>query len=270
MNFSSKRRKNLLGAGVLAAAALTFGVSQFAIGSDHGDTVEVVQKPGTDLTDLHIFPGADPNNVVLTMSVRPLIPAGQAANFSFDQDVLYQFKIDTSGDFVEDLVIQARFEGTGASQRVFVSGPVRPSRTGTTTVFEGGNRATGTINQPFTVDLGSAGANGTGTTSTGTTSTNPNNVAAANRMRVFAGVRSDPFFLDFEQLANILPDRAVPLGLKSPPENPNEPMAPGFRPPGQAQDFFANFNLLAFVVELPKARLGTGKIGVWMTTSVAR
>lgn len=243
MNFSSKRRKNLLGAGVLAAAALTFGVSQFAIGSDHGDTFENVRKPGTDLSDLHIFPGADPNNVVLTMSVYPLIPAGQARNFSFDPDVLYQFKIDTSGDFVEDLVIQARFEGTGASQRVFISGPVRPSRTGTTMVAETAHATRGTINQAFTPTAG---------------------------MRVFAGARSDPFFLDFEQTANIFPDRAVALGLKSPPENPNEPMAPGWRPPGQAQDFFANSNVLAFVVELPKARLGTGKIGVWMTTSVAR
>lgn len=245
MIFSNKRSKTLLGAGFLAAAALTFGATQFAIGSDHGDTVENVQRPGADLSDLHIFPGADPNNVVLAMSVRPLIPAGQAANFSFDPDVLYQFKIDTSGDRVEDLVIQARFEGTGATQRVFISGPVRPSRTGTTTVAENAYATTGTLNRPFSPTPG---------------------------MRVFTGARSDPFFLDFDQFANIFPDRAVALGLKPPPPagQENTPMAPGWRPAGQAQDFFVNFNVLAFIVELPKARLGTGKIGVWMTTSVAR
>ena len=32
-------------------------------------------------------------------------------------------KFDTTGDYVEDLVIQARFVGTGANQRVVVSGP---------------------------------------------------------------------------------------------------------------------------------------------------
>ena len=244
MIFSSKRSKLLLGAG-LVAAAMTFGASRFAVGSDHADTVENVSRPGTDLTDLHIFPGADPNNVVLSMSVRPLIPAGQARNFSFDPNVLYQFKIDTSGDRVEDLVIQARFEGTGATQKVFISGPVRPSRTGTTSVAERAYSTTGVINTPFSPTAG---------------------------MRVFAGARSDPFFLDFEQFANILPDRAVPAGLKSPPPRgqENTPMAPGWRPAGQARDFFANLNVLAFVVELPKARVGNGKIGVWMTTSVAR
>ena len=244
MKISTKRGKLLLGTGVLAAiAAVSLGTAQFAIGSDHADTVESVNKPGIDLTDLHIFPGQDNNNVVLALSVRPLIPAGGAANFSFDPDVLYQFKIDTTGDAVEDLVIQARFEGTGANQKVFIAGPVKPSRLGTVTQFETPYATTGTINQAFSPTSG---------------------------MRVFAGARADSFFLDLDQLGTILPDRLSaldPSKAKSTIMEANTPTVTTFRAPGQAKDFFDNLNLLSIVVELPKSRLGGGKIGVWETAS---
>ena len=91
-------------------------------------------------------------------------------------------------------------------------------------------------------------------------------------MKVFAGPREDPFFFDLEQFGNILPDRLVPPGLKPAPPagQENTPMAATWRAPGVAKDFLANFNVLALVVELPKARLGGGKIRVWETTSVVR
>ena len=170
MTFSSKSRKVLLGVGAVAAVAAGFATNHWATASDHADTVENVGKLGTDLTDLHIFPGSNPNNVVLAMSVRPLIPAGQGtpARFSFDTDVLYQFKIDNTGDNVEDLVIQAKFFNTGANQQVTISGPVKPTRTGTITVRETPHLTTGTINQTFSPTAG---------------------------MQVFAGPREDPFLL---------------------------------------------------------------------------
>ena len=252
MIFSTKRSKMLLGGGVLALAAMSFGTARYAIGSDHAGTVVTAQtKPGTDLSDLHIFPGTNSNNVVLAMSVRPLIPAGTSPTApiaSFDTNVLYQFKIDNTGDNVEDLVIQARFQGTGANQRVFISGPVKPSRLGTVTQFETAYPVTGALNRSFS--------------------------PAAN-MRVFAGLRSDPFFLDLEQLFTILPDRQDPLDFprnQTPAGQANTPKATTFRAPGAAKDFLANFNVLGFVVELPKSQLvgsGNGKIRVWETTSTA-
>lgn len=246
MIFSTKRGKMLLGTGALAIAALSFGTVRYAIGSDHADTVETAQtRPGTDLTDLHIFPATDPNKIVFSMSVRPLIPAGTSPTaVSFDQDVLYQFKIDNTGDFVEDLVIQARFTGTGANQKVFISGPVKPSRVGTTTQFQTPYTTTGSLNKIF---------------------------SPTAEMRVFAGLRSDPFFIDLDQLFTILPDRKDPLLPRpaTPPGEANVPKATSWRPPGQARDFLANFNVLGLVVELPKSRLGNGKINVWETTSIA-
>lgn len=248
MIFSTKRGKMLLGAGALAlAAAISLGTSQVAVGSDHADTVESVNKPGIDLTDLHIFPSPEnPDSVVLALSVRPLIPAGQGANFSFDPDVLYQFKIDTTGDNVEDLVIQATFQGTGANQRVLIAGPVKPTVTGTTMQFESPYPTTGAINQlDFSPTPG---------------------------MRVFAGARADSFFLDLNQLGAILPDRLAaldPSKAQGTIMQANTPQVspPSFLPPGQASDFFANLNLLSIIVELPKSRLGGGRIGVWETAS---
>ena len=65
-------------------------------------------------------------------------------------------------------------------------------------------------------------------------------------MKVFAGPREDPFFIDLEQLGNILPDRLVPPGLK-PPVPPVKRTSPGdfVASAGSGQDFLANFNVLA-------------------------
>jgi len=247
----TKRSKMLLGAGVLALGALSLGTVRSAIGSDHAGTVITAQtRPGTDLSDLHIFPDPqNPNNVVLSMSVHPLIKAGTAPGaVTFDQDVLYQFKIDNTGDGVEKLVIQARFTGSGLSQKVFIAGPVKPPVIGTRTQFATPYTTTGTFNTPFSPTPG---------------------------MTVFAGMRSDPFFIDLSQLFTILPDRGDPLQKTplTPAGQANVPKATSWRPAGQAQDFLANTNVLAIVVELPKSQLmatANGKIGVWETTSIAQ
>lgn len=243
--FQSRTRQRwaLLLTATAAALVPAFMLTRGALSSDHADTPEVVASPGTDLTDVYIFPSAsNQNNVVLAMNVRPLIPAGQAANFSFDPEVLYQFKIDNTGDSVEDLVVQARFSGSGPSQTVAISGPVRPERTGVVTTQMPAHAGVGTINQPFSPTDG---------------------------MQVFAGAREDSFFFDLEQFFVILPDRATPI-TGQPVANPNTPRATSWRPAGQAKDFLAGFNVLSVVVEVPRASLrgsGDGKIRVWCTTS---
>ena len=247
MIFSSKRSKVLLGTSVAALAALSFGGARWAISSDHAGTVVTAQtRPGTDLSDLHIFPANGGKDVVLSMSVHPLIPAGTTpGSVTFDNNVLYQFKIDTTGDNVEDLVIQARFKGSGANQQVLIAGPVKPSRTGTITQFEKAYEKTGLFDKPFSPTTG---------------------------MEVFAGMRSDPFFIDLDQLFAIFPDRKDPLlpSPATPAGQANTPQTTTFRPAGQAKDFLANYNVLAIVVQLDKAKLGNGKIRVWETTSRAQ
>jgi len=225
------RRKKFIAAAGGAILVAAVGV-QFAIASDHADTQEVVDRPGTDISDVYIFPSPEnPDNVVFAMNVNPLIARGGTA--SFDPDVLYQFKIDMNDDGREDKVIQVRFTGTGANQKVFVSGPSAPNQVGTTNTLLTSNWTAGDVNTPFVMpQLGG---------------------------KVFAGVREDSFFFDLEQFFTILPDRGVPSGLTSPPTNPNQPMATSWRPAGQAVDFLSNggFNVLSIVIEMPKSALAS-------------
>lgn len=239
------RKKRLaavsLGIVALVGAGLT---ARRAFSSDHADTPQIAATPGTDISDVFIFPSpTNPDNVVLAVCVSPLIGPGAARYF--DPSVLYQFKIDNTGDNVEDLVIQAKFEGDGPSQQVVISGPVAPRTTGTSSTFHDSYIATGTYGTAFSPTAG---------------------------MTVFAGKREDPFFFDLERFFTILPDRKTPLDPAALPagQDPNAPQATTWRAPGVAQDFLKGFNVLSIVVELPKSRLKgsvDGKIALWCTTS---
>jgi hypothetical protein len=234
----------------LAAIAVPASLIGTSKASDHADTPEIAASPGADLTDVYAFQSPrDPDRVVLAMNVHPLIGPGQGGNATFDPNVLYQFKIDTTGDAVEDLVIQAKFSGNGRNQHAFIIGPTRPSTIGPTNIVEHpASFGQGQINTVFN------GPNG---------------------IRAFAGAREDSFFFDLEQFFNILPDRAYPLtGVYVP--DPNNPHATSWRPQGEAVDFLSNggFNVLSIVVELPKSmlrgRMHARQISLWCTTNVMR
>ncbi len=223
----------LVGLMALAAPAVLIYRSH---ASDHADTPNLYANPGQDLSDLYIFPSpTNPNNVVLVMNCHPLIGPGQGPSTYFDPNVLYQFKIDNTGDGVEDAVIQAKFGAPGPNQTVSISGPLKPSTTGSSNVAERPYTVTGTYDKTFSPTSG---------------------------MTVFCGPREDPFFFDLDQFFTILPDRATPI-TGTPVANPNAPQATSWRPaPGPgvtnpAQDFLSvhQFNVLSIVIELPKSKL---------------
>jgi hypothetical protein len=226
----------------LAAIALLIAAGA-AIASDHQDTAEVELNPTLDMTDVYAFPGSAPGRIALVMMSRPFLTPAQTAGASFDENLLYQFKIDNTGDALEDRVIQVTFDGSGADQEVQVRGPLAPVVVGAT-----GNRVAD-------VDPSVAGR--------------INDVlGSASGMQVFAGPRDDPFFIDLEAAFCILPDRKPEQGdLAGPCQLQN---VPPFRPAGAAQNYVAGFNGLALVIEVPAAELTAGgntKIGVWGTIS---
>jgi len=245
----------------LIPASLSFDRAK---ASDHADTAENYNRIGADMTDVFIFPSpANDNNVVVVMDVHGLIPAGQT-NLGFDPQVLYQMKFDVTGDYVEDLVIQARFVGVGRNQTVVVSGPHKPATTGTTAIF-GRPSLTG----PTNAVIGTTPGLPIAPTAT-VIGTTPN-------MKVFAGIRSEPFFFDLNRFFAILPDRGTPLtGAQVETPNPDTPQVNGFRgfPAGSgfdsspAMDFFADLNVLSIIVELPRSMLGGGTVHLWETTSL--
>ena len=214
---------------VVGAAALVIGQRVYA--SDHQDTPEVELSPRMDINDVYAFPGSSADRIALVLTTSSPI-AGQSA--SFDPNLLYQLKVDNTGDAVEDLVFQVTFDdGVGAAQKYTVRGPVAPAMVGTKTM------------------LGTVGTN----------------AGSATGLQAFAGIRADPFVIDLEQFFNIIPDRRPstgPLSIQS------GPAAGSFRTPGV--DFLRPFNTLAIAIELPKASLVTSaaadaKFGVWGTIS---
>ena len=226
----------------VAALAATFAITRSSNASDHQDTPEVELSPRMDVNDVYAFPGATADRIALVMTTSSPITPAQSPGAAFDSNLLYQLKVDNSGDGVEDKVFQITFSGSGANQQVTVRGPVAPAQTGTmNTLVSNGPVVTGPTNT---------------------------NLGSATGMQAFAGIRDDPFFLDLEQFFRIVPDRKPVTGPLS--QLPDQPSASAFRPAGQAVDYLRGINTLAIVIELPSAMLtdgGSRKVGVWGTIS---
>lgn len=234
----SRSRRLLFG--VLALATAISAATLFA--SDHQDTPEVELSPRMDINDVYAFPGASADRIVLVMTTSSPITPAQSGSASFDPNLLYQLKIDNTGDGVEDRVLQFTFTGSGANQQIQIRGPVAPASAGmVNSVVAASPSLTGAVNS---------------------------NLGSASGIQVFAGLRDDPFFLDLEQFFRIVPDRKPVSGPLS--QLPESPSASAWRPVGQAVDYLRGINTLAIVVELPVSMLTAGgqpKIGVWGTIS---
>ncbi|MGP6159618.1 MAG: DUF4331 family protein [Vulcanimicrobiaceae bacterium] len=274
--------------GTLAVAiALSFAALLYSVhaanSSDHQDTYNLANRSNTsaDITDVFVFPSpVNPNNVVFAMNVSPLIPAGMGTARFFDPTLMWQFKIShgaTAG--AEDQVIQLGVSGTGAGQTVTVYGPAKPNEVGTTNTFVG---ASGIV--PYNVTAGTPLSNG---------------------INAFAGPRADPFFFDLFQFFTFLGDRAVTTHSSQSDPGPGvtnttltnyqtgaavtTPTFDGF-PAGTTSgangtgyacgtapatnaltDINGGFNVLSFVLEIPKSLLTTGYssqvIHVWATVN---
>jgi len=239
-------------AGMAGAASLY--ATRVGLGSDHADSPAVLARPGADLTDVFLFPAPDnDNNVVLAMNVHPLIPAGQGGSTFFDPGVMYQFRIDNTGDHVEDLVIQFSASApSNGTQTITLHGPAAPNQVGTENTWI---KSTGSFKY--------------------------NTHARVAGMKVFAGPREDPFFFDLARFFAIIPDRN--FGNHGMGKTVPAATATGFRgfaagsgcDTSPSQDFLSSnkFNVLTLAIELPRAALAAsgsapGKISVWASTSV--
>lgn len=240
--------------GAAAIAALAGALFIYAAhpsrASDHQDSITVTNRPGADITDVFVYQAPDnANNVVLQMDVFPLISHAALGTDALDPAVLYQFKIDTNGDGNEDLVLQLQPGTAGTSQTVKVYGPSKPVAIGTSSKI---------------------------VTQTGSVAFNDRSgTPLSNGVKVFVGDAKDPFFFDLARFFQILPDRNYQNQPNPPPPNPGigfRGFAPG-NPNGcstqASQDFLSanQFNVISIVAEMPKSMLGSGKIGVWTTTS---
>jgi len=228
----------------LATVVLTAGSVTAILASDHQDTPLVELSPRLDINDVYAFPApGDPTRTVLVLGTSsPLIPAQTpgAAFGSKDQE-LYQIKIDNTGDAQEDLVFQVTFTGKAGNQKVTLRGPAVPNSVGTMNTLIGGKKIKGYTNTVIT----------------------------DGNIKLYAGARDDPFFIDLEAFFRILPDRKPQTGpLSTITQGPLT-----FRPVGQAVDYLRGINDLAIVIELPTSVIANpatnGRFGVWGTISRA-
>ena len=233
------RRPSLRSGGLLAAAALTLalgGAPLLTTGADHldapalggltnaaGDFAPHSDQGDRDINDVYVFEGSNASRTVLAMTTNPAINLFQT---TFGTNVRYAINVDRNGDAKQDLSYVWRFgapNGSGAQSY-------------TVTRYTGANARSYAVG----VKIGSGWTSGSGI---GT---------ARDGAKVFAGVRSDPFFFDLTgfigTVLGIGDDCLSVLGC-------------------EATDFFTPLNTNAVVIEVPDDALGATNIGVWGATS---
>jgi hypothetical protein len=208
----SSRKLTMIGT---ALVVLAIGAGPFlASGADHLDAPSLGSlsagslQGDRDINDVYVFQGADASKTAIAVTVSPA--AGLLGPLEFGRHVRYTINIDRNGDAVADGKYRVRFGGGT------VDGETR------VVLRKNGHQiAKGAIESTVPVSGGG---------------------------RLFAGLRSDPFFFD------LLGFRGS-LGLGG-----DERLCDAV-----PTDFFEDLNTLAIVLEVPDSTLGTN-IGVWATT----
>jgi len=159
-----KTTKATIALGFLAVATV------FIIAADH---IDAPNSMGTsaDIADYFAFEpttGSDDTTFIVDLQ-SDVLP--ELAYGTFDEDILTEINIDTNGDLVEDLVIQA----IPRDGRMYFFGPVAPSSTG--------------LNSEVAVDSPLGDVEISATTAIVETT--------AAGVSLFAGPRQDAFYFDF-------------------------------------------------------------------------
>ena len=270
-----KKAHLALGAVGLTGALMT-GSLVNASASSHREAPLITEDPVADLTDLYAFVSPDnPDTVTLIANVIPFEKPAGGPNFSkFGDDVLYEFHIDADGDAVADKDLQFRFSTTTANPATFLYNTnqvtslndpdLNVKQTYSVVLQEHKNKGEDDDGLRRKATLGSglltAPAN-VGVRSTPNYEANLGSQAVhtlSGGIKVFAGPRDDPFFVDLGSIFDL-------GGLR--PLNPAHliplPAAPG-------EDYVADNNVHTIAIQIPKAMLadkGDPVIGVWATTS---
>jgi hypothetical protein len=219
--------------------------------ASHREAPLIARDPGADITDFFMFrsyePGKD-NKVVLIMDVIPGQEPSSGPNyFTFDPNVKYTFNIDNNGDGeAEDVVIEFQFQdefrGTCQAVGLFLSYVAVP---GPITALDGAGSEGLCQRQWYNVTM----VRGKTRTTLGSgLIAVPSNVGPrtmpdyetlaaqglydlGNDVRVFAGQRDDPFYIDLGAVFDTL----------------------NLRNPGT--DMLSGFNVNTIALELPASAL---------------
>jgi hypothetical protein len=258
-------------AALVAATLTAFGLArasgpQQAEASSHREAPVIANDPAADNTDLYAFRSPDrPDTVTLVANYIPLEEPAGGPNFAkFDDSVLYEVKVDNDGDADEDISYQFRFSTMVANGNTFLynTGPVTSlddpdlnvRQTYTVTRVDGKNRATvlGTGIATPPVNIGPRSTPNYDALASGAVTDLPGGI------KVFAGQRDDPFFVDLGSVFDL-------AGLR--PFNPFH-LIP--LPAGPGVDGVAGFNTHSIAIQVPISQLvkiPNTTIGVYASSS---
>lgn len=166
-----KKMKLFIGLGAIALAGVIL------VAADH---IDAPGSMGTtaDIADFYGFePTVGSDNTVFIVDLQSNVADGLAYG-TFDEDVLAEINIDSDGDLVEDLVIQA----IARDGKMYFFGPAAPSATG--------------LNSAVLVDSPLGAVDISGDTEVVETT--------ADGVSLFAGPRQDAFYFDFGRFNEVL------------------------------------------------------------------
>lgn len=259
---------------VLPALGLTGAIALGSLGaadaSSHREAPLISEDPAADLTDVYAFVSPeDTSTLTLVANVNPFeSPAGGPNFYRFADDVLYQLNVDSDGDAVADKEYEFRFTTTTANGNTFLY------NTGQVTSLDDPD-----LNVRQTYSVTEVSRDPKGRTRSKMLGANlpvpPVNVGPrsmpnydadlaapavktiADGVKVFAGPRDDPFFVDLGQIFDL-------GGLG--------PFLPAHLAPSAAEagkDYVAGSNVHSFMLQIPISRLvedGDPVVGVWAST----
>ena len=189
-----------------------------------------------DLTDLYVFPApGDPARTVLILNANTFAEAA-----AFHPEAIYRINVDNDGDAETDVAISFVFsESDGGRQRASAYLAAGPEA-----------RSAEAVGKQIVADA--------------EVSFGPEpNIVKAGPYRFFAGLRSDPFFVDFEGILKLF-DHQGGRNFTSHP-------VLGDTSPWTGQDRLINENAFGIVLELPTTVLGAKpEVRMWGRCSVRR
>jgi hypothetical protein len=247
--------KTRFGAG--AVAALLAASPAFA--SSHREAPLISEDPTADSTDVYMFLSPDvPDTVTLIANYIPLEEPSGGPNFHrFSDSVLYELKIDNTGDAVEDIVYQFRFKTAVGNGGTFLynTGNIAALndpdlnvvqtydvtrldlRNGAVTATT--EIATGLRTPPAHIGPQSTGGDAAYEAIAQAAITTVNvavNGGGAAAHTLFAGVRDEGFYLDLGAIFDLINITRIDLG------NPDAQLA---------VDYTAGFNVHSIALQVP-------------------
>ncbi|MEV0054353.1 DUF4331 family protein [Saccharopolyspora shandongensis] len=189
--------------------------------SHHLDSPLARQDPRLDISDVYLFRGTGGTTFVI--NVNPLSGAG-----AFHPEGVYEFKVDTDGDAVEDITFRVTFGEHGADgwqslELRRLDGSDARDRDAEGVLVAGGRTG--------------------------------EEISGTGGLRIWAGPAADPFYIEPNVITAV--KTAVAAG---------EPVDLGDWDPAEAANLFAGTNVSAIVLEVPDDVFEVPTIGFWGVT----